>query len=101
MRCSRSVAPQVTTARQSTATRIRIFQASHRAPLLLFLGVFLFSGLSPVGTSFDSRWSVYTAMSLWTHGDTNLDEYRDVLREAGWYGMECVDAQGNVAALRS
>src|SRR6516225_3613579 len=98
MRCSivlsGSVAPHVTTASNTSAKRIRIFLASHKVPLLLFCGIYLFSGLSSVGTSFDSRWSVYVAMSLWTHGDTNLDEYRDALRETGWYGMECVDASG-------
>ena len=52
-----------------------LFRGSHRVPLLLFLGIYLFSGLSRVGTSFDSRWSVYIAMSLWHHGVTNLDDY--------------------------
>jgi len=37
-------------------------------------------------------------MNLWTHGTTNLDAYREPLRESGWYGMECVDAQGRVFA---
>jgi hypothetical protein len=66
------------------------------APILLGLGVFLFSGLSPVNTSFDSRWTVYTAMSLWRHGDMNLDEYLSVIRGNNYYAVECVDAAGHV-----
>ncbi len=58
--------------------------------------MFLFSGLSPVSTSFDSRWTVYTAMSLWRHGDTNLDDYPDALRGSGYYALQCVDADGHV-----
>lgn len=59
------------------------------------MGVYLFSGLSPVGTSFDSRWTVYVAMSLWRHGDTNLDEYSRQIRESDFYGVECVAADGH------
>jgi len=63
--------------------------------VLLFLGVYLFSGLSRVSTSFDSRWTVYIAMSLWNHGDTNLDEYpRAIFPEE--YALECVDSAGHV-----
>ncbi len=65
-------------------------------PAFLFLGVFLFSGLSPVSTSFDSRWTVYTAMSIWRHGDTNLDEYPDAIRGNDYYSVECADASGHV-----
>ncbi len=60
----------------------------------LLAGVYLFSGLSPVGTSFDSRWTVHVAMSLWRHGDTNLDEYSRQIRESGFYGVACVAADG-------
>src|SRR3954468_4000490 len=98
MRCSRSVARHETT--ESNNTAARILRGSHRAPwrvpLLLFLGVYFFSGLSPIGTSFDSRWSVYVAMSLWQHGDINLDEYPDVIRASSFYSVQCVDAAGNV-----
>jgi hypothetical protein len=61
----------------------------------LLAGVYLFSGLSRVGTSFDSRWTVYVAMSLWQHGDTNLDEYSRQIRESDYYGVECVSADGH------
>lgn len=62
----------------------------------LLTGVYLFSGLSRVGTSFDSRWSVYVAMSLWRHGDTNLDEYSRTIRDNAYYAVECVNADGSV-----
>jgi hypothetical protein len=60
----------------------------------LLAGVYLFSGLSIVGTSFDSRWTVYVAMSLWNHGDTNLDEYSQLIRESDFYAAECVSPDG-------
>ena len=59
------------------------------------MGIFLFSGLSPVATSFDSRWTVYTVMSLWERGDANLDEYGEALEATDFYGVVCVDAQGH------
>lgn len=64
--------------------------------MLLFVGVYFFSGLSPVATSFDSRWSVYIAMSLWDHADTNLDEYPRAIRANDEYALECVDSAGRV-----
>src|SRR5258706_6961461 len=96
MRCSRSVAMHETT--QTNKTTARMFRGSHtwRAPVLLFIAVYLFSALSPIGTSFDSRWSVYIAMSLWNHGDINLDEYPEVIKASGFYSVQCVDATGNV-----
>src|SRR5258708_28725008 len=61
----------------------------------LLAGVYLFSGLSRVSTSFDSRWTVYVAMSLWQHGDTNLDEYSQQIVANDFYGVECVGADGH------
>jgi len=60
------------------------------------LGVYLFSGLSMVGTSFDSRWSVFVAMSMLRHGTTNLDEYKDAMVANDFYALECVSAKGGV-----
>jgi hypothetical protein len=56
--------------------------------------VYFFSGLSIVGTSFDSRWTVFVVMSLWKHGDTNLDEYSQQIRKTDFYAAECVSADG-------
>jgi hypothetical protein len=60
----------------------------------LLAAVYLFSGLSPVATSFDSRWSVYVAMSLWRHGRTNLDDYSQTIRDNDFYSIECVSRDG-------
>lgn len=35
-------------------------------------------------------------MSIWNHGDTNLDEYSHALHETDLYAVECVDAAGKV-----
>jgi hypothetical protein len=48
------------------------------APLVLGLVVFVVQ-CRGVMTCFDSMWSVPTAVSLWDHGDANLDEYRDAI----------------------
>jgi hypothetical protein len=61
-----------------------------KVAIWLMIGVYFFSGLSRVGTSFDSRWTVYLVMSLWQHGDTNLDEYSNLIRESDFYAVECV-----------
>lgn len=62
----------------------------------LLAGVYLFSGLSRVGTSFDSRWTVYIAMSLWRHGTTSLDDYAQTIRDNDYYAIECVGPDGSV-----
>jgi hypothetical protein len=48
-------------------------------PILVFLVVFAAYFRSPVLTSFDSRWSIHTAMSIIREGNTNLDEYRRII----------------------
>jgi hypothetical protein len=62
----------------------------------LFVGIFLGSGLSPVGTSFDSRWSVYIARSLWERGDTNLDEFQPAIVATYYYSTQCIDSAGHI-----
>jgi hypothetical protein len=79
-----------------------ILRGSHtgewRVALWLLLGVYFFSGLSPIATSFDSRWTVYIAESLWNEGNTNLDEYANLLGQDAYYALECVDSEGHVRA---
>ncbi len=106
MRCSRSVAEQGTSDANATTHRMaeaaRISRASHtggdqtsrlplpwRTTLFLFLGVWVFSGLSPVATSFDSRWTVYVAMNLWEHGRTDIDRFVVALQD--YDGADCVE----------
>ena len=49
-----------------------------------------------MSTSFDSRWTVYIAMSLWRHGSTNVDDYPGTMRANGYYALECVSPDGQV-----
>ena len=67
-----------------------------KVALALLAGVYLFSGVSRQGTSFDSRWTVYIAMSLWERGVTNLDAYAETVRNNDYYAVECVTADGRV-----
>jgi len=57
---------------------------------LLWLTVFVVHAACPVTTSFDSRWSVHTAVSLVREGNADLDEYRSVLSQHQYYGVEKV-----------
>jgi hypothetical protein len=52
--------------------------------------VFFIHALSPVSSSGDSRWTVPVALSLIERGDTNLDEYLELVRKNDYYGAECV-----------
>jgi hypothetical protein len=62
--------------------------------LALFLLVWITHTFSPNATPFDSRWTVHTALSILREGNTDLDEYRDLLAKDGFYGIECVGADG-------
>jgi hypothetical protein len=65
-------------------------------PFLLWLLITVAYIMSPVVTSFDSRFVVLQAVSLLRHGDLNLDEYRieeyQHLFEAGSYSVHRQDA---------
>src|SRR5689334_5595337 len=55
--------------------------------------VFVVHVLSPIRTSFDSRWAIHTAVSLAYRGDTDLDEYDDLLRADHYYAIEQRDGR--------
>lgn len=55
--------------------------------LTVFLVVFLVHALSPVVTSYDSRWTVHTALSLFREGNLDLDEYEELLHAANDYAV--------------
>jgi hypothetical protein len=67
-----------------------------RAGAAVFGFVFFVHALSPALTSGDSRWTVPVALSLLERGDTNLDEYLDLIRENGYYAAECIRPPGAV-----
>ena len=62
-------------------------------PLAVFLVVFGIHVGSSVTSSFDSRWSLYIALSLLHRGDTNLDEYGEVIAREQGYAIEQVGRQ--------
>jgi len=67
---------------------------SPRTSALLFLGIFLFCGISPVNTSFDSRWTVFIALNLWRHQHAYLDEFDAQMRAWDYYALECIESSG-------
>jgi hypothetical protein len=54
----------------------------------LFLAVFAVHVASPVMTSWDSRWSIPTAVSIVREGNTDLDEYRATIAAQDYYGID-------------
>jgi hypothetical protein len=64
------------------------------AEFALFASVFLAYVASPIATPFDSRWTVYTALSLIHDHNFDLNEYRVRLEADGYYAIECVPAPG-------
>ncbi len=64
------------------------------ACVCLFALVWITHSLSPNATPFDSRWVVHTALSILHQGNTDLDEYLELLEKDKFYGIECVGADG-------
>ena len=62
--------------------------------LCLFAGVWLVYSVCPPFLSYDSYWSVATALSLLEHGNTRLDSYVAAAPREAEYGVECVPASG-------
>jgi hypothetical protein len=60
----------------------------------ILLVVFLIHVLSPNATPFDSRWTVHTALSILSEGDTDLNEYESLLEADSFYAIECIFPDG-------
>jgi hypothetical protein len=45
----------------------------------------------------DSRWTIPVALSLIDRGDTNIDEYHDLIEQDQHYAVECVQADGTIS----
>ncbi|MDP3980332.1 MAG: hypothetical protein Q8Q33_02840 [Chlamydiota bacterium] len=60
-------------------------------PVILFLFIFIVHWRSPVITSTDSVWSIYTAESITQEYNTNLDEYEDTIELHMHYAIERVN----------
>jgi len=56
--------------------------------LIIFAVVFLTHGFSPVVNISDSRWVLHTAMSIIAEGDTDLDEYEQILGDQKYYHIK-------------
>ena len=64
-------------------------RARRRALLLMILlVVFLGHVFSKVRTPYDSRWSIHTAMSIIAEGNTDLNEYEQLLADEKYYQIE-------------
>lgn len=59
--------------------------------LILFFLVFIGHVVSSNITSFDSKWSIPTAMSMIKEGNTHLDEYKDILQKSNNFAIEEID----------
>ena len=57
----------------------------------VFVAVLLAHGFSPIETSFDSRWTIHTALSMVRDGDTALDQWEEFLRHDDYYAIERID----------
>src|SRR5437879_5683562 len=60
----------------------------------LFAIVFFVHSHCPIATLYDSRWTIPVALSLLDRGDTNLDEYPELIEQERHYAVECVEADG-------
>jgi len=65
-----------------------------RPGLWLFLGVLLVYSICPPFISYDSYWSVPTALGMIRHGSTAVDEFVPSAPVDSHYGLECVPAVG-------
>ena len=64
--------------------------------VLLFSGVLAAHLISPISQSGDSFWTVLVMLSVLSEGNTNLDEYSQLLREKKYGGVECVTPEHHV-----
>ncbi|SPF56921.1 conserved membrane hypothetical protein [Candidatus Sulfopaludibacter sp. SbA4] len=69
-----------------------------RTALAVFALVFVTHSLSPNATSSDSHWIVPQMVSLLSQGNTDLNEYPDLLREHTYRGIDCVDREYRITA---
>ena len=69
-------------------------QARNLTGLWLFLGVLFIYSICPPFISYDSYWSVPTALSIIRHGSTAVDEFVPSAPVDSHYGLECVPAVG-------
>lgn len=64
--------------------------ALRRPSLLVMALTFAYHASSPVSQQGDSRWTVFTALSLMREGNADLNEFPRQVEESGFYAIECV-----------
>lgn len=70
-------------------SRMERLLANRRLLIAALFGiVFAVHVASPVMTSWDSRWSIPTAVSVVREGNTDLDEYRSTIEAQDYYGID-------------
>lgn len=70
--------------------RVSPGEASKMRRAAVFLLAFLYHATGPVSQQGDSRWTVFTAMSLLREGNFDLNEYGKKIEASGFYAIECV-----------
>ncbi len=65
--------------------------------LLVFIVTFIVYISSPVITSYDSRWSIHTSLSILKEGNTNLNEYEEIIKNNDFYAIENIN--GNLYTI--
>lgn len=56
--------------------------------LFVFQTVFIIYITSPVITSYDSRWSIPTSLSILREGNTSLNEFEEIIKKNNYYAIE-------------
>jgi hypothetical protein len=59
--------------------------------IIIFIVVFGVYVTSPIITSYDSRWSVHTSLSIIHEGNTDLDEYKKQIVKNKYYAIENIN----------
>ncbi len=61
--------------------------------LFIFSVVFLVYLFSKNITSFDSKWSIYTTLSIINEGNIDLNEYKDILESNNYFSIKEIDGK--------
>ncbi|MCD6287733.1 MAG: hypothetical protein J7M12_01320, partial [Candidatus Hydrogenedentes bacterium] len=62
--------------------------ARYSVPIVLVAIIFVVYVNSRIINSWDSRWTIYTAVSIIKEGNTDLDEYKEALEENEYFAIE-------------
>lgn len=84
-----------TTRWKTIQSYVHVFSGSAVGQLIILAGLFLVVFTSHfshgVVSAPDSKWSIYTAMSIIREGNTSLDEYSRMLERENYYAIETIN----------